>query len=685
GQWLPLFINTVLQSLFVLAAAAIVLICSPKASAARRHLVSLAALGALLLIPLVTWMFPAPKPLLQVSAPGLDLRQSPIRALSAPIRMERGGVTGGDEPVSHPGLSRRQGSASSFAGGFVSAATTPPTRSQPVSSIAFARFSPGLAVLWLTGVLLGWVRLLIGFDRIRRIKRDSQAALPTPLQMQIGDILAEVGFTRPLTIRQASSRNPVSVPMTWGVRPATLLLPMDAEEWPRERLRVVLLHEVGHIRRHDWLTQMLGQAVCALYWFHPLVWMLHRHAQIEAERACDDTVLLVGVRAKEYATHLLDVVKAIQTGREAPVAAVAMARPTQVRYRLQSILNARRSRRAAPRSLQTLVLLTTALLLCVVSRLRPFAWANARKSATNLRQITAIGSVVRLPNGISVELDAIGGRANPHRNHWWKPDGKLLSGPPKEFVRSAHLKDREPGTHLRMLVFHTTSPIPLYCTWTSRCTQAKFGNQDILNGDENHVSKEQSISAGLYQDFPQHLPSATLQIGIAVAPWKTVAVIPMPKDAPPISGQEESNQGSLRLVLPNYPKQGELSTLRYTSGINKPFEFPFQMCDAADLPNVARRLVAVDREGNTLPLRSNYAFHPNRNQLGTTFLGVAGYQVRKDLIELLFFASADASAYPGDSHIDFTKIREFRLQVRPYDWANFRDIALQPATRSGGR
>ena len=96
-----------------------------------------------------------------------------------------------------------------------------------------------------------------------------------------------------------------TMPMTWGLWRARLLVPEQAADWPAGQRRDVLLHELGHIRRWDCLTHLLSQLACALYWFNPLAWVAARRMQVERERACDDLVLNRGAEASAYARHLL--------------------------------------------------------------------------------------------------------------------------------------------------------------------------------------------------------------------------------------------------------------------------------------------------------------------------------------------------------------------------------------------
>jgi beta-lactamase regulating signal transducer with metallopeptidase domain len=164
------------------------------------------------------------------------------------------------------------------------------------------------------------------------------------------------------------------MPVTWGWWQPVILLPAQADEWSIERRRVVLLHELAHVKRWDCLTQMMARVACAIYWFNPLVWVGARRMCIERERASDDLVLNGGCKASDYAAHLVEIAR---TFRRVPqVAAIAMARSSHLEGRISAIVDASRARRA-PRALL--------VALCCLAMLAFVAAVAAQKPEANSR------------------------------------------------------------------------------------------------------------------------------------------------------------------------------------------------------------------------------------------------------------------------------------------------------------
>jgi TonB family protein len=152
--------------------------------------------------------------------------------------------------------------------------------------------------------------------------------------------------------------------MTWGVLRHTVLLPSVAENWTEERRRLVLAHELAHVKRRDGVTQILVQLVSAAYWFHPLVWYAAHRIRVEREHACDDHVLRLGAAAPDYAEHLVQITRCIRSDRSLSFAAVSMAQPSELETRVVSILDSGVRRRAVSKT-SAIMLMTFTLLLTV--------------------------------------------------------------------------------------------------------------------------------------------------------------------------------------------------------------------------------------------------------------------------------------------------------------------------------
>jgi beta-lactamase regulating signal transducer with metallopeptidase domain len=234
----------------------------------------------------------------------------------------------------------------------------------------------GLLLLYWGGVILVLLRTFVARIRFIAVARHS-ANLSGPLWdarlREAGDAVGvPTGAVRLLISRH------VSVPVTWGVRQPVILLPHSALQWTGDRLQAVLRHELAHVRARDAAMILSARITCALFWFHPGVWWLARRFELDAEQACDDRVLLSGVRASDYAEWLAAV--APGAGRQLD-AAMAFARRGNLRTRLAAVTNTRR-RIAVPG--RATVLFTVALAVAIVAPLSTVRLAPTRDVLTSL-------------------------------------------------------------------------------------------------------------------------------------------------------------------------------------------------------------------------------------------------------------------------------------------------------------
>ena len=195
--------------------------------------------------------------------------------------------------------------------------------------------------VWYLGIAINLSLLLAGMFRLTRLRLSDARVAPSIID-SLSHISAAFGLCRKVMMVR-STRHAVIV--TWGFVKPKVVLPADVDEWPRERLDVVLAHEVAHITRGDWLVQTAAEVCKAIYWFNPLFWIACARLRHESERACDDAVITKGVTSYEYATELLKLARSFARHRQAWLPAPAMAaRASNLERRVRAMLNTRLDR-----------------------------------------------------------------------------------------------------------------------------------------------------------------------------------------------------------------------------------------------------------------------------------------------------------------------------------------------------
>ena len=357
-----LLLGSLIKSTFLLLAAWAVSYLLRRASAATRHLVWSVALGGVLLLPLLSLSLPqwkvawghasAAAPMAAPQAPLLPLAPTDAPAVSQVA------------PPSAPASEKSEGLPAVTA---VSWAVPVPTSGHQFPTVTYA-LGIGLFA-WLIGLLSVLCQLFVGLSRLARTERRSLPLEHAELRLA-EDVRGRMGLRRPVRFLRATEANTIAVPVTWGVFRPVVLLPAQSSAWSEDCLRAALLHELAHVQRWDWPTQLMGRLACALYWWHPLVWWATRQAREESERACDDLVLGVGMKATDYAQRLVEVVRSMPEGAPSRTVAIAMAQPSEVEGRVRAVLAKERERGPVARRGVAAVLTVVALVLLPLASLR---------------------------------------------------------------------------------------------------------------------------------------------------------------------------------------------------------------------------------------------------------------------------------------------------------------------------
>ncbi|HSZ59825.1 MAG TPA: M56 family metallopeptidase [Tepidisphaeraceae bacterium] len=373
----PVMLSTAARSVVVLGMAACAALAMRRASAAVRYWVWLLGFAGVLLLPVLSAALPAWRvlPNLQARewrAPASERAALPVSSSSVlpvhdAVYQERAPLISDTPNAASPRSAAIMAPPAVQITSRAIAKSTGPT----ISSPGHLPWTAWLLLGWLAGSLMVLGHMVLGYLSLRSLRRRCARVCEGELHGLLERLGREFGVRRPVELLRSPLR---TMPMTWGVLRSHLLLPDQAADWPHEQQRAVLLHELGHVKRWDCLTQLLVQLACAIYWFNPIAWFANRRMQVERERACDDLVLNFGAEASSYARHLLRSVSSAPSLRFVG-AAVAMARRSTLEERLRAILDSQRSRRTPG------VRASIAAALLLLAGLVPVAVTRAQQGA----------------------------------------------------------------------------------------------------------------------------------------------------------------------------------------------------------------------------------------------------------------------------------------------------------------
>ena len=239
-------------------------------------------------------------------------------------------------------------------------AVAPPAR----RTIAATSLRRAAGVVWATGAVLSLLVLFVGFARLSWIASRASRLVDGPWMRAAADISRAYGLRHVPALLHSDHPSALG---TWGVSQPKVLLPADAAAWSDDRIRVVLAHELAHVRRHDWIVQTAAELLRAVYWFNPLVWLAARRLRLESEQACDDAVLTLGVEGETYASELVDLARAAASSRQLFMPAATIARPSSLERRVRAMLNATLNRDPITRSASIAAALVLAVVTVVVA------------------------------------------------------------------------------------------------------------------------------------------------------------------------------------------------------------------------------------------------------------------------------------------------------------------------------
>ncbi len=229
-----------------------------------RYLLACAALAAMSAAPVLTWVLLAP--------PSAD---AVIESFKAPVS------------VGSPAIQNT--SAFSPAG---------------IADSLPAPLFPIVVAVWLVGSTVFCMRLLGGWIVTERLRFRMVRLAPVEWQVTMERLKSRIGIMRPVRLLISAV---VEAPAAVGWLRPVLLAPVGMfTGLPSEQIEALLLHELAHIRRNDFLINVLQNVVESLLFYHPAVWWISGDVRAERELCCDDMAVSVTGDAVSYARALAE-------------------------------------------------------------------------------------------------------------------------------------------------------------------------------------------------------------------------------------------------------------------------------------------------------------------------------------------------------------------------------------------
>ncbi|QKJ29472.1 M48 family metalloprotease [Mucilaginibacter mali] len=217
-----------------------------------------------------------------------------------------------------------------------------------------AGYMPYLTMLYIAGLVFNTLKMGLAWNNIYRIK---QQTIASEFQQQVDSLAKKMNISR--FVKVAFSQY-IDVPCITGFIKPIILLPCTISTYlSADEIQAILLHELAHIRRNDYLLNLLQQAIGILLFFNPFSILINRIINRERENCCDDVVVQTTGSPLIYAQALLKLEQNKQADWQ--LALAATGKQYHLLNRIERIMKTKKSTVNIRPALIALALLTCSL------------------------------------------------------------------------------------------------------------------------------------------------------------------------------------------------------------------------------------------------------------------------------------------------------------------------------------
>ena len=486
---------------------------------------------------------------------------------------------------------------------------------------------------WGIGVLICSLRPLLGWRTLRRLRRIGISAPSDEILAAFARISKQLGLKRAVQVFNSTL---AKGPLVVGYLRPVVLLPMSlVTSIPMPQLEAILAHELAHIRRHDFVINLLQTMVETLFFYHPAVWWLSHRIRIEREHCCDDLVIKLFNNAPDYGRALI----AVQQLQGQTTSLALGAKDGSLLGRIRRIVGVGGNQEDCDRPSAEWMSIAVFCAMCVIST----AWSLLGKdTSTESRPF-----LVTLPDGTSVELLGVSTGSTVNESSaenqkagtvWWLPNGDPLNENPLKDLRNDPPFDRND---------------PHFKDWASVAVKIRG-----MKAEDNNISW--IVIDGARQ-------STAAARGHEEQGWREEI-----RSAGPLPGLES---GIVRVAIGARefgPWQIVRPTQTQTVEIDGPIpvELESSYHESADI-----RFREVNGQTRLIGEPLNVSTHRAVGEF--ELIDVDGAVVGSSK------SGVENGEYGETYPISLSRVSHYRFRLRPYrHWVTFENVSLQPGTRT---
>ena len=224
-------------------------------------------------------------------------------------------------------------------------------------------------ILWMCGVIIYISRFVFEYIKFNKLVKKSVVVKTGDLLSTISECKKRINIDKDITVKISRY---VRTPITFKIKKPVIILPVNfVDNITGNKLRMILMHELCHIKRHDIFINTLWLMAKTIHWFNPLVWIAYRYYLEDIELSCDEFVLkTIGSDERySYSQSLIEVIKLSKRKAKIPTTAAFCEDKTKIRKRVENMIQPKKKLKTA--GIISIIMAIILIVGCFTTACRP--------------------------------------------------------------------------------------------------------------------------------------------------------------------------------------------------------------------------------------------------------------------------------------------------------------------------